>query len=171
MKGKGYLNEKRFFLITLLASTAFLFGACASRAGYESVPAAAAGTSQSIKSGTVLDVRLVTIEGQKTGIGYTTGAILGSAVGQTIGSGSGRILAAAGGAAVGGIVGDQAEKDLTSKTGQEITIDLDEGPTIAIVQENKQPEFNIGDRVTVLETRAGFSRVKHDSFGIDPNYN
>ncbi len=155
----------------IIGCGAFLLGACATRGSYESVPASSTGMSQSIQIGTVLDVRLVTVEGQKTGIGYTTGAILGSAIGQTVGQGSGRILAAAGGAAVGGIIGDQAEKDLTTKTAQEITIDLDEGPTIAVVQENRQPEFNIGDRVSVLETRAGFSRVRLEAFGNDSNYN
>lgn len=159
-------TRRRAGAVILAASLAgmVLLTGCASNAAYETVPSATAGRSQSVSEGTVIGVRKVNIEGEATHVGHTSGTIGGAAVGQTVGRGSGRTLATAGGAIVGGIVGGQIEKAITAKVGQEITIELDDGYTIVVVQERTEPEFREGDRVSVLETLAGYSRVRHSEF-------
>ena len=75
-------------------------------------------------------------------------------------------LASAGGAVAGAIVGQQVEKSLTKKLAQEITIEMDDGSTVVVVQEAKEPPFNTGDRVSVLESRGGYARVRHEDYTI-----
>jgi len=91
---------------------------------------------------------------------------MGSAVGSTVGSGDGRVLASAGGAVVGAVVGQQVEKAMTSKIAQEITIEMDDGNTVVIVQELQEPRFSTGDRVSVLEARGGYARVRHEDYTV-----
>jgi hypothetical protein len=47
----------------------------------------------------------------------------------------------------------QPRKGTTRKTGVEITLRLDSGRTIAIVQEDKGEQFVVGERVRLLESR------------------
>ena len=72
--------------------------------------------------------------------------------------------ASAGGAVAGAIVGQQVEKSLTKKLAQEITIEMDDGSTVVVVQEMKEPPFNAGDRVSVLESRGGYARVRREDY-------
>ena len=142
---------------------AFLCG-CASGGGYETVPRSSAGTTQTIDQGTVVATRDVRIEGESSQLGLYGGGILGSAVGSTVGSGDGQVLASAGGAVVGAVVGKQVEKAMTSKIAQEITIEMDDGSTVVVVQELQEPRFNAGERVSVLEARGGYARVRHEDY-------
>lgn len=150
--------------IGLLIIAALFFSGCGS-SGYSTYPRTSVGTSQSVSKGTVLDVRNINVEGKSSHVGYSSGAILGGAVGQTAGSGTGRILASAGGAVVGGIVGTQVEKAMTAQIAQEVTIELDDGSLIVVVQKNNGPDFIEGDRVEVLESRRGDAVVRHEYFG------
>ncbi|OUW17418.1 MAG: hypothetical protein CBD18_04710 [Opitutales bacterium TMED158] len=131
---------------------------------YDTVPSGAASTSQSIDMGTVISARTVKVEGTSSNLGTYGGGIMGSAVGSTIGRGDGRVLASAGGAVAGAIVGQKVEKALTAKLAQEMTIELDDGRTVVVVQEMNDPPFHSGDRVSVLETRTGIARVRHEDF-------
>ena len=106
------------------------------------------------------------IDGESSQLGLYGGGIMGSAVGSTIGSGDGAVLASAGGAVAGAIVGQQVEKSLTKKLAQEITIEMDDGSTVVVVQEMKEPLFNTGDRVSVLESRGGYARLRHEDYTI-----
>ena len=139
---------------------AFLSGCATSP--YETVPNSAAGTTQTLDLGTVIATRTVKIEGQATNLGRYGGGIMGSAVGSTIGRGDGRVLASAGGAVAGAIVGQKVEKALTSEIAQEMTIELDDGRTVVVVQEMGDPPFQSGDRVSIMETRTGIARVRHE---------
>lgn len=157
--------------LTLLAMGLFasLLQSCASKA-YESVPRASAGTLQSVDLGTVVAVKPVTIDGERTYVGPSAGGVVGSAIGQTVGRGDGRILAAAAGAAAGGIVGGMLEEEMTEKQAQELTISMDDGGTVVVVQELKQPEFIAGDRVKVMANRVGDARVSHADYSEDGLY-
>ncbi len=131
-----------------------------STASHATIPRASAGKVQHLDSGTVVAVRPVTIDGEKTYLGISSGAIVGSAVGQSIGAGNdGRVLAGAVGAVAGAVIGSEVEKKLTEKVAQEVTISLDDGRTVVVVQEFEQPGFIAGDRVNVMETRVGDARV------------
>jgi outer membrane lipoprotein SlyB len=113
--------------------------------------------TQTVQLGTVQAVRSVRIEGTKSGVGTVAGAVAGGVAGSTMGAGSGRTLAALGGAALGAVGGTVAEEQITKKTGLEITVKLDGGSTIAVVQE-ADVMFSVGERVRVL-TSGGITRV------------
>ena len=155
-------NKKTISGIVGLLALVLILG-CAS-GGYDTVPNRTAGTTQSIDLGTVVATRTVKIEGESSQLGLYGGGILGSAVGSTVGRGDGSVLASAGGAVAGAIVGKKIEKALTAKLAQEMTSELDDGRTVVVVQELKDPAFNSGDRVSVLGTRGGDARVRHEDY-------
>lgn len=114
---------------------------------------------QTVKMGTVESVRQVKIEGTKSGIGTGTGAVVGGVAGNSLGGGRGKILTTVVGAVAGGLAGAAAEEGVTRKDGVEVTVQLDKGGLIAIVQEADE-QFHPGDRVRVLEGD-GVTRVSH----------
>jgi outer membrane lipoprotein SlyB len=63
------------------------------------------------------------------------------------------------GAVVGGLAGAAAEEGLTRKDGLEITVKLDNGSMIAVVQEADE-QFHPGERVRLVES-GGTTRVTH----------
>ena len=92
----------------------------------------------SVQRGVVQSVRVVTIErdGRNTA-GAVTGAVVGSAVGGPV--------ATVGGAAAGSAL----QANATTSQGLEITVLLDDGQTVAIVQEGPLDAFRAGDNVNV----------------------
>jgi outer membrane lipoprotein SlyB len=114
---------------------------------------------QSVRFGVVESVREVRITPRDTGVGTAGGAALGAVAGSTVGGGSGQIAGAIGGAILGGIIGQNIEKSANEKTGIEITVLLDSGQYISIVQGADEP-FRGGDRVRILSGSGG-SRVTH----------
>jgi outer membrane lipoprotein SlyB len=102
--------------------------------------------------GTVMSVNQVTIEGEPGPIGLLAGGATGAAVGQTIGSGRGRTAATVIGGAAGALAGAAVEKKVTTKQGIEITVQLDDGRTVAIVQEvDPEENFTPGDYVNIIQ--------------------
>ena len=148
---------KSSHIITFLAATAFLTGCASSNSG-EVYSRDQARRTQTVQMGTVQAVKNVQIEGTKSGVGAVGGGVAGGVVGSTIGSGSGSILAAVGGAALGAVGGAVAEEKLTKKNGLEITVKLDSGATIAVVQE-ADVMYSVGERVRVLTGSDGTTRV------------
>lgn len=117
-----------------------------------------AGKVQSVQDGEVLYVREVTIEGSKSPLGGIAGGIMGYAVGSTIGGGSGRKVARAAGTVGGAVAGAAIQEKATREVGLEITIQLDSGEVISIVQ-SADEKFDDGDRVRVLRRPDGSARV------------
>lgn len=115
--------------------------------------------SHQVFFGTVLEVRAVTIEGTQSGVGAVAGGILGGIAGSGIGGGTGRRLATATGAIAGAAAGSAVEKGATTVQGVELTVELDNGEIIAVVQESDVPFYD-GDRVRVLRSRDGTMRVR-----------
>lgn len=114
---------------------------------------------QTVRMGVVESVRQVTIEGEKGPVGAVTGAVVGGYAGSNIGQGRGSELATVLGAVAGGLAGSAIEGKVTSKTGLEITVKLDNGQLIAVTQEADE-QFRPGDRVRVL-SGGGATRVSH----------
>lgn len=113
-----------------------------------------------VKMGVVEHVRAVKLEGTGSGVGTAAGAAVGGIAGSEAGGGKGSAVGAVLGAVVGGIAGAAAEEGITRKPGQEVTVRLDSGRTIAVVQEDTGEKFARGDRVRVLES-GGQARVTH----------
>ena len=158
--------DKRKALTFLAAIGAMLALSGCATTQYESVPSSSVSTAQHLELGTVVAVRSVTIDGEATNLGQYGGIILGSAVGSTVGRGEGSVIAGAAGAVAGAVIGEKIEKAARSKIAQEITVDLDDGGTIVVVQELKEPVFAQGDRVSLLESRSGHARVRHEDLDV-----
>jgi len=105
---------------------------------------------QSVRFGVVESVR---------DVGTAAGAMLGGIAGSNVGGGNGQVAGAIAGAVLGGIVGQNVEKSANERAGVEITVLLDSGRYIAIVQEADE-SFRAGDRVRIL-SGGRTTRVAH----------
>jgi outer membrane lipoprotein SlyB len=114
---------------------------------------------QTIKTGVVESVRQVKLEGTKSPVGTIAGGAVGGIAGSSVGGGRGSAIAAVIGAVVGGLAGSAAEEGLTRKDALEITVKLDGGGMVAVVQE-ADDQFRAGDRVRLVEN-GDTTRVSH----------
>lgn len=106
------------------------------------------GRAQSVEWGQIENIRAVTITNDNRRIGTATGAVLGGIAGSTIGSGTrANAAGAVAGAVAGGTVGNAVTG--TSTNGVEITVRLDSGGSIAVVQPGSPADYRTGDRVRV----------------------
>jgi outer membrane lipoprotein SlyB len=133
---------------------------CASGRGSGDYERAEARRVYEVKMGVVEHVRAVKLEGTESGIGAAAGGAIGGIAGSTAGSGKGSAVGAVLGAVVGGLAGAATEEVTTRKTGQEITVKLDSGRIIAVVQTDTGETFAVGERVRILES-GGQARVSH----------
>lgn len=116
-------------------------------------------TPLDVSYGTVQAVRPVVLEGERDFLGKGGGAVIGGMAGNTVGSGSGRGLATAVGAVAGAVVGGMTQEKMTRAQGVEITVQLDNGSTMAVVQEVQHiNEFVAGQRIR-LTAGHGKTRV------------
>ena len=145
--------------IAAAAAAALLIGGCAYHAGSGDYHGYQVRGEQSVRFGVVETVRGVRINPGDTGVGTVGGAALGGIAGSTVGGGSGQAAGAVAGAILGGIIGQQVEASANERPGVEVTVHLDSGQYIAVVQEADEP-FHPGDRVRVLSGN-GTTRVTH----------
>lgn len=114
---------------------------------------------QNVRLGVVESVRPVQIEGTRSGVGPAAGAVVGGVAGSSVGGGRGSAVAAVIGAVAGGVAGQAVEEGTTRKNGVEVTVKLNNGALVAIVQEADEV-FRAGDRVRILSD-GRTSRVTH----------
>jgi outer membrane lipoprotein SlyB len=150
------MNTSPGFILAMLAA---LLAGCASSNSGDVYTREQTRQVQTVQMGIVESVRTVKIEGTKTPVGTATGAVIGGVAGSTVGHGKGSTIAAVVGAVAGGLAGSAIEEGVTRKDGLEITVKLDNGTMLAIVQEADEA-FNPGDRIRVLEG-GGVTRVSH----------
>jgi len=150
------MKMTRLFAVSLIA---LLLGACASSNSGSVYSRDDARKVQTVRTGIVESVRQVKLEGTKTPIGTVAGGAVGGIAGSSVGSGRGGAIAAVIGALVGGLVGSAAEEGFSRKDGLEITVKLDGGSLVSVVQEADEV-FNAGDKVRLLES-GGATRVTH----------
>jgi outer membrane lipoprotein SlyB len=148
--------------ITRLLAVSFLsvlLAACASSNSGSVYSRDEARKVQTVKTGVVESVRVVKLEGTKSPVGTIAGGAVGGIAGSSIGGGRGSAIAAVIGAVAGGLAGSALEEGVTRKDGVELTVKLDGGGLIAIVQEADEV-FLAGEKVRILES-GGVSRVSH----------
>jgi outer membrane lipoprotein SlyB len=105
---------------------------------------------RNVETGSVIDVRSVVIEGDDSGIGRYSGGATGAVLaGDEIGGGTGAALAAIAGGTLGAIAGREVEEMITRQDGYEITIRLDSGRIVSIIQPASVYVPAIGDAVLV----------------------
>lgn len=149
----------KFSKLLLIAALSVLLAACASSNSGSVYKRDDARKVQTVKTGVIESVRQVKLEGTKTPIGTVAGGAIGGIAGSSVGGGRGSAIAAVLGAVVGGLAGSAAEEGITRKDGLEITVKLDGGGLIAIVQEADE-EFKPGEKVRIVEN-SDTSRVSH----------
>lgn len=155
----------------VLVVLAGLFGCvgCESTSSTPSRPvysASQAGQVITHEAGLVMEVEEVLIQAPSSYEGAPgTGSQIGSAMGRGAMSGNPMILAGA----IGGIIGAKAGAGLDNQIGDKITIAMDGGKTVTIIQprDKKQPIMP-GERV-VLEKSSGNTRVVREQ-GDGDNY-
>ena len=141
--------------------TTLLLSACASGLGGGDYERGQTRGVQEVQMGTVESVREVKIEGTKSGVGSTAGAVVGGVAGSDVGGGKGQSIGGVVGAVVGGVAGAAIEEGTTRQKGVEITVKLDGGRMIAITQAaDEKYTFKVGDRVRIL-SGSGVTRVTH----------
>ena len=114
---------------------------------------------QEVEFGTILSTNPVVIEGIQTGVGQLPGAIIGGVAGSSVGEGKGQEIFTVLGAVGGAVVGSMIEERATRAQGLELTIKMDSGKTLSIVQEvDSVSAFIAGQRVRVL-TQGALARV------------
>lgn len=145
--------------ITLLLLAALVVTGCAGSRSGDVYTRDQARREMVVRTGVVESVREVQMEGTHSGAGTFAGAAIGGVAGSHIGGGKGQIIGAIIGALAGGVAGSAAEEKLTKKNALEITVRLDGGQMIAVVQEMGDV-FHPGQRVRVLSDH-GSSRVTH----------
>ena len=148
------MNALRF--VSVLMVSLILAGCASSRSG-DVYSRDQARREMVVRTGIIESVREVTMEGTKSGAGTFAGAAVGGVAGSTVGGGKGQIVGAILGAVAGGIAGSAVEEHVTKKNALEITVKLDSGQLIAVVQEMGE-YFHPGERVRVL-SGSGSSRV------------
>lgn len=137
--------------LSLVLLTAISLAGCASGLGSSDYERAEARRVMSVRMGIIESVRAVKLEGTKSPVGTLGGAAVGGIAGSTVGGGKGSAVAAVVGAVVGGLAGAAAEEGLTRKAGVEVTLKMDNGEMLAIVQEDGGENFKPGERVRVLQ--------------------
>lgn len=150
------MNTSRLVVIGL---TALLLASCASSNSGSVYSRDEARKVQNIRTGVVESVRQVKLEGTKTPIGTVAGGAVGGIAGSSVGGGRGSAVAAVIGAVVGAIAGSAVEEVATRKDGVEITVKLDGGGLVAVVQEADEV-FAAGEKVRLVEN-GGTTRVSH----------
>jgi outer membrane lipoprotein SlyB len=135
--------------IVIAGALATVLTGCAPGLGGGTYSRDQARREQSVRMGHVESVREVRLEGTRTAVGPAAGAVVGGIAGSTVGSGRGSAVAAVLGAVAGGVAGQAAEQGVTGRRGVEVTVKLDNGQMVAIMQEADEA-FRPGDRVRIL---------------------
>ena len=144
-------------IISFLMIAALLAG-CASQSG-QVYSRSQTQRAQTVQMGTVEHVKPVKVEGTKSGVGAVVGAVAGGVLGSTIGGGDGAKIATVGGALGGAAAGHMVEEKISDYNGLEITVKLDDGRVMAVVQKD-DVMFFVGERVRVLTGHDGTMRVE-----------
>jgi len=131
---------------------------CATNASHPVYARHEAHRAWQVHDGEVIAVDEARIEGRHTPLGTIGGGLIGHSVGRTIGGGSGRRVAGAVGAVAGAVAGRAVERAATGEPAWQITVDLEDGRTIAVVQA-RDADFTVGERVRVYLRRGGAARV------------
>lgn len=145
--------KANFAVISTALLVAVLAGCAAPGLGGGTYSREQARREQTVRMGYVESVREVKLEGTRSGVGPAAGAVAGGIAGSSIGSGRGAALGTVAGAVIGGLAGQAAEQGVTGKRGVEVTVKLDNGQMVAIMQEADET-FRPGDRVRILSDGA-----------------
>ncbi len=153
------ISKKSLIILLFLFAAASLLTSCVSSRSAQVYSRDQAMQEMRVNYGTVQSVRPVQIEGTQSGVGAVGGGVTGGVLGSMVGGGRGQVLGAVVGALGGAAAGAMLEEGVTKKNALEITVELDSGEILSVVQE-ADLEFYAGERVRVLRANDGTSRVQ-----------
>lgn len=153
------ISKKSLIILLFLFTAASLLTSCVSSRSAQVYSRDQAMQEMRVNYGTVQSVRAVQIEGTQSGVGAVGGGVTGGVLGSMVGGGRGQVLGAVVGALGGAAAGAMLEEGVTKKNALEITVELDSGEILSVVQE-ADLEFYAGERVRVLRANDGTSRVQ-----------
>jgi outer membrane lipoprotein SlyB len=99
--------------------------------------------------GRVESVRTIKTRAQGSGLGAAGGAVLGGLLGNQVGGGNGRKLATVAGAVGGAVVGNQVEGNMKATTSYEVHVRMDNGGSRSFTLQDLNG-YNTGDRIKVV---------------------
>ena len=154
MKWKTALTAAIICALPLLSLTG-----CTPKVGGSDYTSTSAQQVYAVEFGYVHSARTVLINDSNTNtaIGAVGGGVIGGIIGNMFGRGHGNTLATMGGAMLGAAMGGAAGQGVGNQQGVEVTVTLDSGKTIVVVQ-GADMQFYTGQRVRVT-TGAGSTRV------------
>ena len=146
---------KNFLLIVII----FITSSCVNNSLQPDIVSRSdAQKQQYVVFGTIMDVSIVTIEGDRE-VGAAAGAAIGAAVGKnTTDSEPESDIATVLGGFVGSAIGSEIGSAVTKKDGVELLIETESGSFISIIQEVGNFSYNTGQKVRIIK-RNGKSRV------------
>ena len=100
--------------------------------------------------GTVEPIRVVSTGGSSDGLGAAGGAVVGGLLGNQVGGGHGREAMTVVGAIGGAFAGNQIEKQARATRSYQTTIHMNNGSSRTIAQAT-QPEWRDGDHVRIVD--------------------
>lgn len=155
------MRTKKLFSLCVISCSLIALSACSSSPTSSNVYSTnQAGVMQQVEFATVLGVRNIIIEKNSTETGQTAGGIIGAVAGSEVGKGKGRIVGGVVGAVAGSAIGSVIDRKAQAQPGIELTLKMDSGRTVAIVQLAGEA-FHPGEKVKVLTTSNGQARVTH----------
>ncbi len=141
---------KKTALVVAIALSTLTLAGCAQNPYGNAYSVNDARQVQTVHLGTILRTQAVTINGGGNGIGTLAGGAIGGILGSGVGGGKGAEIASIGGALLGGFLGNEAGNVATKRNGVNLTIKMDDGQTVSIVQQvNPKVIFRAGERVQV----------------------
>ena len=102
--------------------------------------------------GNIESVRTITTRASGSGVGAAGGAILGGLLGNQIGDGHGRQVATVAGAVGGAVLGNQVEGNMRANQSYEIRVRMDDG-ALRTFHQNTAPDWRSGERVKIVKGR------------------
>ena len=138
------MKTPRVLCAALTAGVVVLAG-CSQRANLPVYNPSQTGVAMHVETGEVVSVRDVLIKPDGPSA-TSTGSILGAGAGRSAVTGNPGPL----GGAVGSVVGASVGSRLDEKAGEEITIAVEGGLTIVVVQERSSPPLAPGERVKIV---------------------
>ena len=100
--------------------------------------------------GVIESVREINTRAEGSGVGAAGGAIVGGLLGNQVGSGHGRQLATVAGAIGGAVAGNQIEGRVKASRSYDVRVRLDDG-NVRTIHQSSAPDWQEGDRVRVVD--------------------
>jgi outer membrane lipoprotein SlyB len=156
--------QTRATLVVIMIGASYVLAGCASsRSNLPVYDPQQVGTVLRTEKGEVVAVRDVLIKPLPAS-GGSTGGVVGGAVGRSAATGNPGSIAGAVGAVIGSAIGSKSDE----RPAEEITIVMEGGHTIVIVQErNGEPPLAPGEKVSVVTSAPTYpTRIGRTGIGL-----